>query len=92
MDTDSTRLSWNIPIEAQSCVTSYTVIITGSGVMNTTETSLTVSTGGGISINTPYTYMVTFNPGGRQSGPGNFNIINNRECIVLSDYCLTPVK
>ena len=59
--------------------------------MNPTETSLTVSTGGGINVNTPYTYMVTSIPGGRQSGPGNFNIINNRECtqtvimLYLSD-------
>ena len=52
--------------------------------MNPTETSLTVSTGGGINVNTPYTYIVTSNPGGRQSGPGMFTIINNCENILYS--------
>ena len=82
IDTGSTRLFWNISIEAQHCVTYYTVNITGPGVMDTTETSLTVPVGGGISVNTPYTYTVTSNPGGYQSGPGKFNIINNRECTL----------
>ena len=91
INTGSTRLSWNIPIEAQPCVTYYTVNITGSGVMDTTETSVTVSVGGGISVNTPYTYTIISNPGGRQSGPGNFIIINNRECTLELSNTVTTV-
>ena len=83
IDTNCTRLSWNIPIEAQHCVTSFTVNITGF-VSVTASTSLKLSVGGAISDNTPYTYTVTSNPGGYQSGPGNFNIINNRECTLYS--------
>ena len=38
IDTNSTRLFWNIAIEAQHCVTSYTVNITGPGVADVTST------------------------------------------------------
>ena len=84
IDTNSTRLFWNIAIEAQHCVTSYAVNITGPGVADVTSTmsSLKISVGSSISDNTPYTYTIISNPGGYQSGPGNFNIINNRECTL----------
>ena len=84
IDTNSTRLFWNISIEAQHCVTSFTVNISGPGVTDVTSTmsSQKIKVEGIISDNTPYTYTVISNPGGYQSGPGNFNIINNRECTL----------
>ena len=80
IDTNSTRLFWNISIQAQHCVTHYTVNVTGFSVIEAAFTFQKLSVGGPISDNTPYTYTVTSNPGGYQSGTGNFNIINNREC------------
>ena len=82
IDTECTSLFWNISIEAKHCVTFYTVNITGSGVTNEPSTRLKISVGRSISDNTPYTYTIISNPGGYQSGPGNFNIINNRECTL----------
>ena len=82
IDTNSTRLSWSISIQAQHCVTSFTVNITGSSVSEAASTSLKISVGRSINDNTPHTYTIISNPGGYQSGPGNFNIINNRECTL----------